>query len=549
MTSSLFSAAGLATFGLALWAATASLQELKEGEEFSVQVERANAVATTGVWSGEVGPAPLARRSERYLDGELVDASPVRLAALSPGYHFIESRLTRRGGRAERIVDAVLVGPFGERWSEEPGCGVALSVSAATLTSALTPVVERMALPALHRNPHMGPNTRFEHLEFELTPGGMRFEATLAGNNRVEAEGWLRIRRKDARSFEVSLLHLGHVAFGGEARETADMTGAALGAAVAGPVGAVVGLWLMDDYVDKRAREEIKKALKKGLREVSEVALFPSRVELIPGRPRSAVELSFCDEVEVMPSGVTGRLAVRPTAEGRERDWPVAGPVLRDGAQPRDSPTDTGVRLDLSLDLVNALLDAWTVNGLLETLLVESELRARANLALGDWTTLQLQAIELGLPPVLSAVGGSEAGWTIGLAGVELELSGAGTSTWGSILLSARGVVEPVWEREAGRLRLSASVEDVAVTCARERAGKTQLSSCLGPLLELGDVRGRLDEALAPGGEQLPSVDVRELVSSHSQGLLQLEDLEIARPEAGVLRFSGVVATPDAGRR
>jgi hypothetical protein len=398
-----------------------------------------------------------------------------------------------------------------------------------------------MALGELRRNAFMGPNTRFERLHVELVPAGLRFSVVVAGKNRVRADGWLMVKRRGDRNLQLRLLNLSGVSFTGETRETADMAGAALGGAVAGPLGAVAGMWLVDGYVSDKAREEIEKAIEKGLRQASEVALFPETVELVQGRPESAVSLAFCDEVEVMPEGITGRLAVQPVAMRIEQGWPVPGPVLAGVSLPDDGPVEEGVRLDLSLDLTNALLEVWTANGLLDALLDGSSLQARTNEKLGQWTTIEVTDVDLGLPPVLAPRGGSATGWAIGLADLRLGLRGIDTTDWGDVLLAGRGVVEPHWSEERGRLSLTGQVDDLSITCARERAHGTRLVACLGPLLELGDVADRVNEAVAPGREGLPSLDVRGLVSTRSQGLLELGTLVVTRPAPGVLRFVGAV--------
>lgn len=534
-----FVTSGLAAFGFALWAAASNLDEAKDAEELAVVVDDAHRVAQPEeIWSPQIRPAKEAERVEYFVDGE-PHSGTVELDSLSPGYHFLETRLTRRGGRTERITDTALVGPFGERWADEPGCGVALSISERALKDALLPMVEEMALSKLRDNSFMGPSTRFEKLDFELRPNSLRFEVALQGKNRVTAEGRLLVRRRGPRHLEVRLLHLGHVSFTGETREDADMAGAALGAAVAGPVGAIAGLYLVDGYVDDKAREEIRKAIKQGLSQASQLPLIPERIELLPDRPASAVELAFCDELEIAPGGITGRLAVRPGASRIEQGWPVPGPVVAGATLPEDGPAEQGIRLDLTLDTVNALLDVWSANGLLDELIDESGMQARANVALEEWTLLHLEDIDLGGPPVLSMDGGTEDAWAIALANLRVDLSGVDLSNWGQVALAGRGVVRPVWDDEAGRLRLSGGVDDLSVTCVRETPEGSRLVSCLGPMLELGDFRERIDASLAPGSGQLPSLDVRQLVEQRSGGAFALGSLKVSRPNPGVLRFDG----------
>jgi hypothetical protein len=539
---------GVAAFGIALWAGASSLEAAREVEELSVVVDASGEVATeSGPWALAVRQPELADRVVYRLDGRTI-ASPeaIDVATLGPGYHFLETQLVRRGGRSQRIVDAKLAGPFGPR-TDSPVCGVQVSISETALQQAVLPVVEGMVLEKLQKNPYMGPDTRFDELDLRLTPGGMRFSVVLDGHNRVAIEGWLLIRRKDERRFEIKLLQLGRVSFTGETREAADMTGAALGAAVGGPLGAVAGMWLVDDYVDRKARDEIKKAIRIGLSQASELALLPERVELVPGRPASTVELGFCDEVHVMPDGITGRLGVQPVGGTIPDGWPTPGPVSFGVVLPDDPPVSEGIRLDLSLDLVNRLLDRWAAAGLLDDLIAESDLRAQTNATLGEWTTVHLDGVDVGLPPVLSNVGGTNTGWQVGLAGLEVRLSGVDAQHWGRLSLAGRGVIEPRWDQDRGRLELSGRVDQLDVTCATVSSIGMELSDCLGPLLSLGDFERRVSEALGPGAQSLPSVDVRGLIEHQSQGALHLEELTIERPLPGVLRFRAATRSKPAG--
>ncbi len=546
---------GLSVLTLVGWQMAGSLRRAADAEPFAVRTEAPRG----GQWLAEVRPPESHERVALALDGKPVGmaGSPslqVPLGHLGPGLHFVEARIERRGGRVERVVDPVVLGPFGEREAERGPCGLAFSVSDDALRRALLPAVRTQLLANVRKSEHLGPGTTLTEAKFTLTPKGIHFAVALDGVNDVTASGWLSVAVKGDRSFELGLITLTSVTFEGETRRKADTTAAVVGAAVTGPlapVGAVAGYTLMDRYVTKQARETVEKEIEKGLSKVSRFALFPESVELLPGRPASRVRLAFCDEVQLAREGVTAYLSVTavPLPEGSvpARTWSAPGPVEHGVELPVPvlSPSED-LRLDLSVDTVNHLLDAWAVAGLLEELLGETRMLDAANAQLGAWTTVQLDGIEPHLPPVLGAGPTRETGWGVALGDLDLQMSGVGPGVdpaqrWGRIRLAGRGEVDPVWDAEAGELVLAGGLHDLSVTCAHAVGGRTELRPCLGTMLDFGGFVEQLDDQLRPEAGHMPRIALRALVDTRSEGRLALGEVEIQRPEPGVLRLVGTL--------
>lgn len=546
---------GLSVLSLAGWQMAASLREAADAEPFAVRTEAPRG----GEWLADVKPSETFERVALAIDGEPVGmaGSPrleVPIADLGPGLHFVEARIERRGGRVERVVDPVVMGPYGDRTADRGPCGLALSVSDDALRRALLPVLRARLLENVRKSEHLGPGTTLEEAEFQLTPKGIYFSVSLDGVNDITASGWLSVEVAGDRSFELELITLTSVTFDGETRRKADRTGAVVGAVVTGPlapVGAYAGYHLVDRYVTRKARETVERELEKGLAKVSGVALFPASVELLPGRPASRVELAFCDDVQLAREGVTAYLAVTPAAppegEGPQRHWSAPGPIEH-GVElpvPALSP-DEDLRLDLSVDTVNRLLDAWAVAGLLEELLDETRLLDAANAQLGAWTTVQLDGIVPHLPPVLGPGPTRETGWAVALGDLDLKMSGVGPGVdpsrqWGRIRLAGRGEVNPIWDDESGQLVLAGGLADLSVTCARDVGGRTELRPCLGTMLDFGGFVDQLDEQLRPEAGHMPRIALRSLVDTRSEGRLVLDEVQIQRPAPGVLRLVGTL--------
>jgi hypothetical protein len=546
---------GLALAAVVVWRGAALLEaEAENSEPFTLRVDApaavldATAPTDTLQWRGQVTPIEERERVELRLDGMLqeyrgdADAGelilPLEQLREQPGWHFIEVGLERRGGRSERVVDPVLVGTFEADAAPKKSCAVVLSVSPALIDSLLVPLLERELLPVLQANEHMGPDTVIHEAKLELR-----------GVNTLAIAGAIILRIVGDRQIEAELAILTEVDFRGKLRNQARGIGAGGGALIGGlitgplaPVGAAAGWYAADVVVTKKARQLIREQIENGLEQIEGVDLLPTHVELIAGRPSSRVGIGFCEQTRVRKTGLSAGLWVipDPAGEGGQRfELGVPGPMVT-AAEPTTEPLtpDEHVRVELSIDVVNALLIEWTANGLLAELIGEERAIARANVELEAWTPLQLGRLRPTRPPTLNPIGGPSDGWRYGIGGLAIDVTGVEEQPWGSIFVAAAGELSPRWDADAGTLSLAGSLDTLAVTCARPgvEGERIALHGCFSEVLEAAEVRERIDEQLRPGARSVPSFAIGGLLDE-AVGV-QIDALALARPRPGVLRLS-----------
>ncbi len=537
--------AGLGVAALIFAGAREVLRDSAKAESFRVEVEAPARIVPTSErlrWKGTVRPAALADRIDLRVDGARVVASntdgliDADLHDVGPGHHLVELAVTQQGGRTQTVTDTVLVGPFAA--SEATDCSLSLTIAEAAIQRLVIPPLRERLLAAARDDALLGPGTTLERAELTLLVDSLRVRVTLAGANTIAVDAFLKLRPAGPRGLALSLVWLGPVEFRGELRTQATVGGAAVGAALTGPLaplGAVVGYVLADRYVGKRAHAEVREQLRGGLEQAASVPLLPDSAELLPGDPRSAVSLAFCGPVTIGPgAGISTRLSLRSSAPG--------GAVYRGVVLPEPDPSDmSDVRLDLSIDAVNALLHAWTANGLLADRMAAAQWAPQVDRALQEWTLLSLAGVEMTRAPVLmaadqgSAAPGGDA-WALSFGGLVLDLRG-GEHT-GTVVAAGRGWIRPNFDADSGRLELGGVVDRVRLTCIEGQV----LTPCFGALLELGEVESRLDASLAPGTGRLPAIDVRGLLRTRTRALrpegLDVEGLTVTVPAGhpGVLR-------------
>jgi hypothetical protein len=562
-TASMAGLAGLVLAGAALWGGSVALERAAEIEPFRVEVAAPHGVAAEASWRGRVRPAELGGRVRVSVDGREVprgqgeeDMSGGALAVPlddAAGLRLIEVELARRGGRSEVVTDAALVGPFARRYEDTSGCGAAIRVAGDAIDRLLLPPLRERLLAGARGVALLGPDTQVEQAELTLRDDSLWFRVALAGAHRIAVSGRIEVRVAGPRHLGLRLATLGPVEFTGSLRTKATVGAAAIGAVVAGPlapIGAFAGYMLADRYIDRRSQREVETQLTAALSLASTLPLVPEWAELVIGEPRSRAALAFC-AVAIDDGGIAAHLSLRPVrpepkdrqeAERvRTRLAAIPGPARRGFALPPVQPVapEADVEVDLTIDAIDALLDAWTANGLLADLVARAQWVERADAELSAWTTLGLAGVEVRLPPSLSP--GTGDGWALSLAGLRLEMTGIEGQHPGEILVAGRGAVRPHYDRARGRIELTGAIERLTISCAREGA----LWPCFGALLELGDVPARLDELLAPGAAGLPGIEVRELVRTRTTILreegLELAELAISYPAPGVLRVAARV--------
>lgn len=548
------SRAGLAGLGLATLLLAGSREVLRgsaQAEPFRVEVAEPGAVAAAADglrWRAAVKPAELAGRVVALVDGAAVATTPVDgaieldLSSVGPGHHLVEVGLTQQGGRSQTITDTVLVGPFDDL-SQEPGCALSLTIADAAIQRLVVPALRDRLLAAARGSPLLGPETTLERAELILIDHSVRVRVTLAGLNRVAVDAFLQVEPAGPRGLGLALVWLGPVEFSGQLRTRITAGGAAVGAALTGPfapLGAVGGYVLTDRYLTRRAHSEVREQLRQGLAQLGTVPLLPERAELLVGQPRSAVALTFCGPVTISAGiGISARLSLRALEPG-----PGGGPgpvrrgvTLPEIQVPSDMSQVPDVQLDLSIDAVNALLHAWTGNGLLAERVAAADWVGQVDRELQAWTLLTLAGLHVDRPPVLQPDGDGDA-WALSFGGLRLDLRGGAAA--GAVVAAGRGWVTPRFDPGTGRLELGGRVDRVRMTCVD---GVT-LTPCFGALLELGDVEARLDAVLAPGTGRLPALDVRGLLQARTRELrpegLDVAALALAVPRGhpGVLRVT-----------
>jgi hypothetical protein len=539
--------AGLGVAALLFAGASVLLRDSARAEPFRVEVEAPARVVSTSEglrWRGRVRPATLADRIEVWVDGVRVAASTTDgtidadLQNVGPGHHLVELGLTQQGGRTQTITDTLLVGPFAAQGPEGAGCALSLTVAEAAIQRLMIPPLRERLLTAARDHPLLGPDTTLERAELTLLVDSVRVRVTLAGVNTIAVDAFLKVQPAGPRGLALSLVWLGPVEFHGRLRTQAAVGGAAVGAALTGPLaplGAVAGYVLADRYVGERAHAEVREQLRRGLEQAASVPLLPASAELLPGDPRSAVALGFCGPVQIAPgTGISTRLALLSPAPG--------GAVVRGVALPQPDPSDmSDVRLDLSIDAVNALLHAWAGDGLLADRMAAAQWAPQVDRTLQEWTLLSLAGIAVTRAPVLMAADQGRAApgadaWALSFGGLVLDLRGGEHA--GTVVAAGRGWIRPSFDAGSGRLELGGEVDRLRLTCIEGQV----LTPCFGALLELGEVESRLDAVLAPGTGRLPGIDVRGLLQARTRVLrpegLDVEDLAITVPAGhpGVLR-------------
>jgi hypothetical protein len=555
---------GLAFAVVIVWRGAALLErEAESREAFALHVVAPAAVLDTSQgtdpmqWRALVTPVSERERVELRVDGAIHEVGgdagelilPLDRLREQPGWHFVEVSLARRGGRNERVVDPVLIGDFSADAAQKKACAVVLTVSPALIDSLVVPLLERELLPVLQANEYMGPDTAITTAELELRDDGLNFEIEISGINTIAVSGAIILKVIDDRRLQAELGILTEVKFRGKVRNQARGIGAGGGALVGGliagplaPIGAAAGWIAADVVVTKKARELIHDQIEAGLEQLEGIELLPTHVELIQGRPASRVSIGFCEQTRVRETGIHAGLWVIPDPAADVKqvfELGVPGP-LSTAATPTTEPltTDEDVRVEVSIDAVNALLTSWTASGLLSELIGEQRALERANVELETWTPLRLGRLRPTRPPTLTPVGGPSGGWRYGIGGLAIEVSGVEEEPWGEIYVAAAGDLSPSWDEKTGALSLTGSLDTFAVTCSQPGAeGEPMtLHGCFSEVLEAADVREKIDEKLRPGARSLPSFAISKLLTG-AVGV-EIAALALARPRPGVLRLS-----------
>jgi hypothetical protein len=502
------------------------------------------------------------------LDG--TDGLALRDVPLSPGLHFLELVLTRRGGRITTVTDEVLAGPF---QAEAPrGCDLSLTLTPEGLRELLVPVVEAKLLAGVRSNDFFGATSYLARKELEVVDGGLRFSVELdtkeEGKGDIEVAGVVDVRGDGEAGIVASLRRIDRAVPGpklealarsegsrrlrsvgskvGEGLADAAGGGALLGWAAAlgggylgSRVGEKVGERVVRSEVPRQAREQIERALAT----VTDALRLPDDVVVLPTEPALRARLRWCETGGPELAAATGlraRLRLELHDDAMAEQAAARAVLLRTVLPAPRSPSrpDANVHVDVSADLVNRLLAEWVVRGGLQQSLDASGLQQEVQGVLGDRTRWQVRALRAELPPLVVPRADGRIDAAVG--GVILELDDPERGNARSVVLGGRGAVELRPEGEPGRLRLMADLDEVYLGC-RERDGAVERRlPCFAAVLDPEVLREQLDEQLRTRSDRLPVLDLGAMLRLRTFGEGEVKTLELV--DAWVTAEDGILA-------
>lgn len=493
---------------------------------------------------------------------------------LSPGLHFVELSLARRGERTTLVVDEVLAGPF--QADEARGCDLALTLTPEGLRDLLVPVVEEKILAGARDNDFFGKTSHLAQKELEVVDGGLRFSVTLdtteAGKGDLSVAGVVDVRGDGDAGIVASLRRIERAVPGPKLEALARAEGsrqlrgvgakagerlveaagggallgfaASLGGAYLGSkVGAEVGERVARSEVPRQAQEQIERALTTA----TDALRLPDDVVVLPTEPALRAALRWCEPPTLAAAtGLRARLRLAlhdDDASARA----AAQTVLLGAAVPEPRAPIRGeanVHVDVSADLVNRLLAEWVVRGGLQQRLDASGLRQEVQDVLGERTRWQVQALRVERPPFVQPRASGRIDATMG--GVILELDDAERDQARTVVLGGTGAVRLRPEAEPGRLRLHADLDEVYLGC-RERLheGEDELEverrlPCFGAVLDPELLREQLDGQLRARSDRLPVLDLGAMLKLQLFG--EGEAKTLALVDAWVTAEDGLLA-------
>jgi hypothetical protein len=538
------------------------------------------AAAGTLDWHARWSPAEERERLRARLDRG--PAQPLRLEGrdgvalspvpLSPGLHFVELSLERRGGRVTRITDEVLAGPF--QSEQVRGCDLALTLTPEGLRDLLVPVVEAKLLAGARDNDLFGSTSVLAHKELEVVDGGLRFSVTLdtteAGKGDLSVAGVVDVRGDGEAGIVASLRSIERAVPGPKLEALARAEGgrrlrgvgakagerlveaagggallgfaASLGGAYLGSkVGEEVGERVVRSEVPRQAREQLEQALAT----VTDALRLPDDVEVLPTAPALHAALRWCEPPTLAAAtGLRARLRLVLRDDEASARAAAQAVLLRAAvAEPRaPSRGAANVHVDVSADLINRLLAEWVVRGGLQASLDASGLRQEVQAVLGERTRWQVEALRTERPPIVAPRADGRIDAAVG--GVILELADPERDAARTVVLGGTGVVRLRPETEPGRLRLHAELDEVYLGCReRSRQGEHEVERrlpCFSAVLDPELLREQLDGQLRARSDRLPVLDLGAMLKLRLLGEGAERSLELVN--AWVTAEDGVLA-------
>ncbi len=531
-----------------------------------VWLERAEAAEGEDLdWQARYSPADERERLVATLDRGA--AEPLELQGddgvslpprpLTPGLHFVELTMERRGGRSTRLTDEVWAGPW--QAAQERGCDVGLVLTPQGFRELLLPVVEAKLLAGARDNPYFGSTSVLARSDLDVVDGGLRFAVFLdtdeEGKGDLSVSGVIDVRAQGDAGITAKLRVLEEAAPGPKLEALARAEGSrrlgAIGVTVGGGLvaaagggtllglaaaagGGYLGSELGEKVGERTARREVEREaavqIEHALSVATDALRLPEGVVVLPTDPELRADLRWCDEPTLVAK--TGlRAQLRVVLRGDEATEQAASQAVALGtslpAPSPPSPEGATLHVDVSGDFINRLLAEWVVRGGLQTSLDASGLRDEVQGALGERTRWEVQALGVERPPVLRLQEGGRIDASLG--GVTLELHDPDRAGARTVVLGATGQLTLQPEPEPGRLRLGGELDEVYFGCRTREGAAVRRIPCFSSAVDPSMLRLLLDEQLRTRSDRLPVLDLGAVLRLQTFGEGEPRSLELVQ--------------------
>lgn len=537
---------GIALFLAALLVAALGLPSIP-APTFEVRVDPSSAFAPAGqgAWRVEVVPASDADRLQARLDRR-VDLEPkvtgtgtrtFGLDDLSPGYHFIEARVFRRGARVDQVVDVVAAGPF--QAGKERGCDVAMALSPEAVRMLLAPAIEHKIIAGAQMQAELFGETSFvASSTIELVEGGIEFtvqlDTTEEGKGDLLVAGIVEVASARVDGIELRLRELKEAKPGPKLEEIAASVGgkrgteagvgggAVVGGILGGPAGAVIGGLIggvagneigeriAKHEAGKRTRAEVYDALVDGLRLATRELALPKGIELLPTQPALVASTRWCEPLTLTPElGLRASLRIEITDDRFTKQ-------ARSVAVARETPLSPigelsegrNAAVAVSEDFVNRLLAEWTVRDGFAAALMDAGLTRAIEAELGARTRWEARNIDVELPPTVRLEDGAI---RVALGGARLRLVDPQREATRDVVVGGVGSLS-LGIRNGVQARIGGRLEQAYFGCRSPGAEGRVLPACFSSAVDPELVRKKINLAIVVNAAQLPSLDLSDLV-------------------------------------
>ena len=519
--------------------------------------------------------------SVRYtLNGEPIPAPHNGAVAIDrepPGLKILQATVELPGGRLRQVSDSVVTGPFGKPFTFPGECAAALRVSPNLTKRILERQIENrfitkireksMAKLLYGRNPFVLADIEFPEpnvFHIFVTLSG-RIPTTVKLTGKVSfSDGAMRVSL-DPPSAEA------HLSTGlPEVVEIIFLT----------PVWAIFeGL---ETVIESSLESDVEDASEDAVKALDNLVFTP-----FPEFPNTRVKLMFCDDSLIDEGGISAMLYILPMQDEwfdvkvfaakvfrtlfRERlsskevvralslgmepkpsrsSLRTTGPVIHEIEMRNPMLRDEDLRLDISVNMVNVLLDAWTANGLVEAV-IEKPIVDAINKYIDEYTPVRVIEMVPRFPPMVSP------NWELELGGLELELKNGGGVA--SVIADGRAALRlrsnlPIRDSVNLSLHLGANSDGgrnsrnrLNLSCVeKSEDGLAWRQQCV-PFIYPDDLTGMFrDEIMPEVNKAFPPIEL----GVYAEKLFQV-DREFALPiraglvDPGVLRVSLECKTPD----